>query len=158
MKFKRKQLEDKMGLDMYLNAKRFLWHSETELANKVAELLPEINGKRVKEITIEAMYWRKSNMIHKWFVDNVQDGEDDCGNYEVSREKLQELVDIISKVLADKSQAGNLLPNQGGFFFGSQDYDKYYFEDLEDTKRVLEGLLGNEDLNKHWYFEYHSSW
>ncbi len=147
-----------MGLDMYLNAKRFLWHNETELADKIAEHLPEINDRRIKEITIEAAYWRKSNMIHKWFVDNVQDGNDDCGNYEVSREKLQELIDIIDKVLADKTQAGNLLPNTAGFFFGSQDYDQYYFEDLQDTKRVLEGLLGNAELNKHWYFEYHSSW
>ena len=147
-----------MGLDMYLNAKRFLWHNEDELANKIAEHLPEINGKRVKEITIEAMYWRKSNMIHKWFVDNVQDGTDDCGTYEVSRDKLKELVDIITEVLAKKSNASKLLPNTAGFFFGSQDYDKYYFEDLKDTKEVLEGLLNNEELNKHWYFEYHSSW
>ena len=24
--------------------------------------------------------WRKANAIHKWFVDNVQDGVDDCGD------------------------------------------------------------------------------
>ena len=99
-----------MGLDMYLNAKRFLWHSEGELANKISENFPEIGDKRVKEITVEAMYWRKSNQIHKWFVDNVQDGTDDCGNYDVSTEKLKELLDVIEQILADKSKADSLLP------------------------------------------------
>lgn len=147
-----------MGLDMYLNAKRFLWFNEDKLGNKIAENFPEIDGKRVKEITVEAMYWRKSNQIHKWFVDNVQDGTDDCGNYEVSKEQLQQLVDLITKVLEDRTQAANLLPNSSGFFFGSQDYDDYYFEDLEVTKAGLEKMLANEEFMKHWYFEYHSSW
>lgn len=84
-----------MGLDMYLNAKRFLWHSESELADKLTENFPELGGAKVKEVIAEAMYWRKSNAIHKWFVDNVQNGEDDCGNYDVSREQLQALVGVI---------------------------------------------------------------
>jgi hypothetical protein len=157
VKFKRKQLEDKMGLDMYLNAKRFLWHNETELANKISESFPEIGDKRVKEITVEAAYWRKSNQIHKWFVDNVQDGTDDCGNYDVSKDQLKELIELIDKVLADRKQAHNLLPNSAGFFFGSQDYDQYYFEDLESTKTTLEELV-KEGAWTGWYFEYHSSW
>ncbi len=70
-----------MGLDMYLNAKRYLWHSEDNLAEQIAENFPELADARVKEITAEVMYWRKSNAIHKWFVDNVQGGVDDCGNY-----------------------------------------------------------------------------
>ena len=147
-----------MGLDMYLNAKRYLWLSEDELGNKIAENFPELDGKRIKGITVEAMYWRKSNQIHKWFVDNVQEGVDDCGDYEVSKEQLQQLVDLITKVLEDRTQAANLLPNTSGFFFGSQDYDDYYFEDLERTKSGLEKMLTNEEFMNHWYFEYHSSW
>lgn len=146
-----------MGLDMYLNAKRFLWHNETELANKISENFPEIGDKRVKEITVEAVYWRKSNQIHKWFVDNVQDGTDDCGSYDVSREQLKELIELIDMVLADRSKAHALLPNSAGFFFGSQDYDAYYFDDLEYTKKALEELV-KEDSWQGWYFEYRSSW
>lgn len=44
-------------------------------------------------------YWRKANQIHNWFVNNVQDGNDDCGLYEVSEDKLRELRDIATKVL-----------------------------------------------------------
>jgi hypothetical protein len=46
----------------------------------------------------EVGYWRKANAIHKWFVDNVQDEVDDCGRYEVSKEQLEELLDVCVKV------------------------------------------------------------
>ncbi len=44
-------------------------------------------------------YWRKENHIHKWFVDNVQDGNDNCDMYIVSREQLEALRDVCKKVL-----------------------------------------------------------
>lgn len=43
--------------------------------------------------------WRKANQIHKWFVDNIQDGNDDCGIYEVSKESLCNLLDICKQVI-----------------------------------------------------------
>ena len=46
-------------------------------------------------------YWRKANEIHNWFVENVQDGEDDCCYHrEVTKEVLEELLDVCNKVLA----------------------------------------------------------
>jgi len=145
-----------MGLDMYLNAKRFLWHNEEELSNKLTENFPELGEARVKEVVAEAMYWRKSNAIHKWFVDNVQAGVDDCGNYDVSREQLQALLAVITEVLEDRKKANTLLPPQTGFFFGSKDIDDWYWQDLQNTKQRLEKLLAHEMPG--WWFEYHSSW
>jgi hypothetical protein len=145
-----------MGLDMYLNAKRFLWHNESELADKLTENFPELGEARVKEVVAEAMYWRKSNAIHKWFVDNVQAGVDDCGNYDVSREQLQSLLAVITEVLNDRKKANTLLPPQSGFFFGSKDIDDWYWQDLQNTKQRLEKLLAHEMPG--WWFEYHSSW
>ena len=49
----------------------------------------------------EAGYWRKANAIHKWFVDNVQDGEDDCEYYEVSKKQLEQLLHIC-KLIKEK--------------------------------------------------------
>jgi hypothetical protein len=141
---------------MYLNAKRFLWHNESELADKLTENFPELGEARVKEVVAEAMYWRKSNAIHKWFVDNVQQGVDDCGNYDVSREQLQALLSVITEVLEDRKKANTLLPPQTGFFFGSKDIDQWYWEDLKSTKERLEKLLAHEMPG--WWFEYHSSW
>ena len=155
-----------MGLDMYLYARRYIsnWGNEKELSeelNKVTESIRK--GYNVQYITIEAMYWRKCNAIHAWFVKNVQNGIDDCGSYSVDDEKLRELLDTVNKVLEDHSKAEELLPSQSGFFFGSTEYGSWYFDDLERTKKELTELFekfsdgeGNFDYN--WNFEYQSSW
>lgn len=53
-----------------------------------------------KRIMEEVGYWRKANQIHNWFVENVQDGEDDCCYHEeVTKEKLEELLDICKRVI-----------------------------------------------------------
>lgn len=145
-----------MGLDMYLNAKRFLWHSEDELADKVSEVFPELGDARVKEITAEVMYWRKSNAIHKWFVDNVQDGTDECQESWVERKHLEALLAVIDEVLVDREKALLLLPPQSGFFFGSKDVDDWYWEDLVRTKKGLEDILSKEWIG--WDFYYRASW
>lgn len=45
-------------------------------------------------------YWRKSNQIHAWFVNHVQDGEDDCKYHdECTKEILEELLDTCKTVL-----------------------------------------------------------
>jgi hypothetical protein len=143
-----------MGLDMYLNAKRFLWHSEESLSEKVSEVFPELKGKQVKEVVVQALYWRKCNQIHKWFVDNVQSGTDNCGNYYVSREDLETLRQLILEALANKNSS--LLPPQSGFFFGSDTVDQYYWEDLRYTEEKLGRVL--DEFPEGWEFEYHSSW
>lgn len=143
-----------MGLDMYLNAKRFIWFNENDLAETVGKVFPEIKGRKVKEVIVEALYWRKANAIHKWFVDNVQNGEDDCGYYYVSREDLERLRDLILEVL--ESQDASKLPPQAGFFFGNTDVGDWYWADLEQTAQEIDTLL--MDFSDSWEFEYHSSW
>lgn len=44
-------------------------------------------------------YWRKANQIHKWFVDNVQNGEDDCGVYPVTFDQLTALLSLCQLVV-----------------------------------------------------------
>lgn len=52
---------------------------------------------RIKE---EVGYWRKANHIHNWFVENIQNGEDDCEYHgEVTEEDLRELLSVCKKVL-----------------------------------------------------------
>jgi hypothetical protein len=143
-----------MGLDMYLRAKRYYWHDDTKPV--VAEV-PE--GFEVKEIIVEAAYWRKANEIHSWFVTNVQNGEDDCGNYHVERSQLQELLKICVMVDMDHAKAPGLLPTQGGFFFGSTEYDKWYFDGVKETVATLTKVLkAFPEGDISWEFEYHSSW
>lgn len=110
-------------------------------------------------VSIEAMYWRKANQIHDWFVNNVQEGEDNCRTYYVSREKLAELAETCEKVLAarDEETSKDLLPVSYGSFFGGTDYDEYYYESIEDTAEALEKLLKNPTF-EGMEFYYSSSW
>jgi hypothetical protein len=48
----------------------------------------------------ELITWRKVNALHAWFVRNVQDGRDDCGDYLVTRAQLASLLDDCETVLA----------------------------------------------------------
>ena len=100
-------------------------------------------------------YWRKSNQIHGWFVDNVQDGIDNCQKHIVYRDKIEQLRDTCMEVLADNSKAEDLLPNGEGFFFGSQEYDEYYFGDLQVTVQMLNRAL---ELPENYDLYYQSSW
>ena len=60
-----------------------------------------INFNKVTYITEEAVYWRKANQIHKWFVDNIQNGVDDCGEYYVSKENLEALLKTINNLFEE---------------------------------------------------------
>ena len=147
-----------MGLDMYLKGKKWIssWNdNDKELGEKLNALVAVRPG-RVEEVVCEAGYWRKANAIHKWFVDNVQDGEDDCGEYFVDDSALRKLLEVCERVLEDRSLAVELLPSQAGFFFGGTDYDEWYFTDLKNTVEIIKPLLGEEF--KSWSFYYRSSW
>jgi hypothetical protein len=145
-----------MGLDMYLNARQFAFNGfkNQELYNKLVQEAPFALDVAVVEIQVA--YWRKANQIHKWFVDHVQGGKDDCQDYHVSREQLQLLLDTCKIVLIDKEEASQLLPRQEGFFFGSYEYDEYYFSDIQDTIDQLEKVL--TEYPETWEFKYQSSW
>ena len=145
-----------MGLDMYLNGKRFLWHTEGALKDAISSVLPDAPG-IPSEVVVEVCYWRKANHIHRWFVEHAQGGKDDCGHYDVSRDLIKELVKVCKEVLANKDLAETLLPTESGFFFGSTEYDTGYFDDCEHTIKMLKPLI-KPDSYKGWDFEYHSSW
>lgn len=103
-------------------------------------------------------YWRKVNAIHNWFVENIQDGEDDCRYHrEVTKEDLEELLDTCQEVLCNHDLAELILPTQCGFFFGSTEYDEYYFEDIKDTIDIITKVLETTDFDKEMIY-YVSSW
>jgi hypothetical protein len=153
-----------MGLDMGLSASRYLSdynNADKQKKEELLEMFPELkvylteDENPIQEVKAEIGYWRKANQIHAWFVENIQDGEDDCKSYYVSREKLQELKNLCRQVLEDKSLADELLPTQSGFFFGGTEYEEYYFNDLRKTIEIIDNALA---LPEDWSFEYQSSW
>jgi hypothetical protein len=106
-------------------------------------------------VSVNVAYWRKANQIHNWFVTNCQDGTDDCGEYWVSRENLQELLDTVTEVLGTRN--ATKLPPCKGFFFGSTEVDEWYWDDLDHTASTVKGIL-DDDALKGYQFYYQSSW
>lgn len=150
-----------MGLDMYLTAEKYLSeYDETEKvqAAAIAALFPELGGlAKVNTVKVEVMYWRKANAIHSWFVQNCQDGKDECQESYVSKDQLKELVALCKKVLKNPKKAEELLCPQSGFFFGSQDVDEWYLEDLKRTVETLSAFLKAKGMEE-WSVRYQSSW
>lgn len=150
---------------MYLSAKKYYsgaeWRPE-ENRKEFQELLKKSGiAKYVKtdfpsiQLEVSIGYWRKANSIHQWFVDNCQNGEDDCRYAYVGREKLEELKALCQKVLLQPAVADEELPTQQGFFFGSYEYDEYYFEEIKQTVSIIDNCLA---MPNDWEFYYHSSW
>ncbi len=187
-----------MGLDMYLTQRFYVknWDHMSDEEKHAITILKggqpaDIATDRISQVTVQEMYWRKANQIHKWFVDNVQNGVDDCGDYYVDPEQLGQLLLLVTRVLeaselepakiengqvSAHDEAGNLiwkpciedgqaikdasvamalLPGESGCFFGSKDYDQYYYEQLVETQAELKRICSQESKGD---FYYHSSW
>ena len=169
-----------MGLDLYLNVKEYAsrWDYSDGYENKkelptftnIINVLPDARDFLAEdgvgcEISYIAMYWRKANAIHQWFVDNVQEGEDNCAEYYVSLDSLKDLKTLCAEVLAnknDKEFIADNLPPQEGFFFGSTDIDEWYFEDIQYTYDRLSVLIAKADelakRDRYIQFAYQASW
>lgn len=158
-----------MGLDMYLRNHIYIGanfeHNEIsgEISLKKEGKPIKINFNKLTYIIEDCGYWRKANAIHQWFVENCQDGNDDCRMYYVGQEKLEELLDICKRIKENNELASELLPTQEGFFFGSTEYDEGYFQDIDLTINILENVLADTvemDGRKYLRGEiyYQSSW
>ena len=191
-----------MGLDMFLwrmkKQKGKTFNEVLELKRKFdneeitkEQLRPYIFHTKLENINYEydslfkeVYYWRKANAIHQWFVDNIQNGNDDCEDYRVTQKDLQILIDTLKEVynslcnkemITKKVQDGSieyeikvfkeedleiakqLLPTQEGFFFGGIEYDEYYFEQIKDTLNDLQIINECFDFENN-YLIYGSSW
>lgn len=198
-----------MGLDMYLSkGKRIPKKSVSEMI-KIDDLISNEENKEIEELykdylqdcgecihwkslLKEVVYWRKANAIHKWFVDNVQGGVDDCKYYEVTKEHLEELRTKCTEVLLvadikygkvscgysfkkvgnefvkeehledgyiieNAEEVAKILPTSDGFFFGSTEYNQWYYEDIKRTIAEINKVLKETDFEKE-YLVYRASW
>jgi len=195
-----------MGLDSYLEAELYVgggwthtrqaenavarnetWRFDTLLLTMTGMDFPTFRAKypngNYMTLAVEVAYWRKANAIHSWFVENVQDGKDECQRSSVQREDLVTLRNACEEILAtvvkgepvtkndglfgpyetfpdltlDTDLAKELLETQDGFFFGSTDYGPWYVSNLEETVQQLDALL-NDPAFKDASFYYHASW
>ena len=152
-----------MGLDMYLRAKKYVggWShmKDTSEFNALRAMFPDVpvtSDSPSAEVQFTVGYWRKANAIHNWFVQNVQDGEDECRPHYVDREKLIQLRDDCKlEMLVPAGEGAGVLEPTSGFFFGSTERDEWYYESLGRTLKIIDDCLSMGD---DWSFEYQSSW
>ena len=104
----------------------------------------------ISYILTEVGYWRRTYQIHSWFIHKFQNYYKDCGSYFVSKEQLEELLELCKKVLHNNELADELLP------CSSEDYDEFYFSELTSTVEIIESLR-NEDGHLDGDFYYSAS-
>ena len=108
----------------------------------------------------EILYWRKAYHIEQWFIDNCAGGDRmlTSDGVEVTLTQLKELLRIINIVLESRTEdcSQNYLPCY------SEEYEDFYYDTLEHTKKILEKELKDkteldivfEDIK----YTYNASW
>ena len=116
-----------MGLDMYMNRR----------------LKTDTKGDYAKEVA----YWRKANQIRQWIVNHTEmKKEDNCEIIPMTKELLEQLVKDCAEVIANPKCATKIMPTSSGFFFGSTEYDEWYFQDLRNTIEQVGEILETTDF------------
>lgn len=123
----------------------------------------DIKPNRICYIIEQVAYWRKFNALHGWFVNECGGGIDECQDINVDEDKLVELLETLKKVSDNFTLAKELLPPVQGFFFGGDEIDEYYKEDVNSTIKIIEELLKEHEQSKEYGlysgdFEYRASW
>lgn len=130
-------------------------------------------------------YWRKFNALHNYIVCHFAYGEDNCQEIYLSGEMLEQILNVCKVVLEDlktcpktqkeincgwsngkpifetievfeSEKALKLLPPSTGCFFGSQNIDQWYKQDLEYTVELLEECLKVDESRIEFYYQ--ASW
>ncbi|HHD7898454.1 TPA: hypothetical protein ACOW36_002626 [Enterococcus faecalis] len=104
-------------------------------------------------------YWRKANQIREFFASYAPEQSDiNIEMLIVNEEMLLELKQRIMLCLTERKEktSSELLPTSQGFFFGSTEYDDWYYQDLEISLPIIEKALTAIKDNKLVF--YHEWW
>ena len=156
-----------MGLDMYLSRKTYVknWdHMKPEQLHKITiskggKAVRNIKRERISYIEEQVMYWRKANAIHAWFVANVQNDVDDCGEYYVTDDNLKDLLEAVTNVL-DRVEMIDGDIHTGTTYFAGELTENYEPGKIVSNPQICEDLLpsqsgfffGGTDYDE-WYIQ-----
>ena len=140
MKFKRKQLEDKMGLDMYAYVgtkakllEEFYNQAGIEFDGK-DWVVPEGGIERPRDLA----YWRKHPNLHGWM---QRLWENKCGTGEFNSAELELTWEDIDQLEQDIQSGAVAQLDTRGFFFGDPADDYYREQDLDFVKKARAELF-----------------
>lgn len=122
-----------MGLDIqFYKTKKQDWEKYQHNEN------PSTDGSTLS--LSEVAYFRKVNFLVRYF-----NYEDNLSLIEIDKHQIENLIDVCVEVLEAKNASVSeiLLPTTSGFFFGSTDYDRYYYESVEEVLLTFKDILKN---------------
>lgn len=123
-----------MGLDLYL-------YTQSKPGAQLGEQLPRV----------EVAYFRKFNALIKWVDTHVQKVTN-CEDIMLDKKHLQTLLQTLEQLTGQN--CGHHFPTTEGFFFGSTQYDAWYWQDVGRLRKVLKKLLKETDFGKSVIYFY----
>lgn len=109
----------------------------------------------------------KANQIFNWFIDCVMNGKADKEYHEVTKKQFEDLLDACNKVkdsfidscVVNVEIAEKTLPlmKEKGYFFGTDNYDAIYVQQIIDTIYAVKEILATTDFEKETVY-FNASW
>ena len=142
-----------MGLDITFNRIKRVELSQEAQEDRFGMVALDELYNNVELVYDELAYYRKVNFLYRYFSDYM----DANGIMAVvDKYAIEDIIECCKEVLADNSKAEELLPTVNGFFFGSTEYDKYYFKEVAQVLKDFEKILQEYDMENYFYFGYFS--
>jgi hypothetical protein len=129
-----------MGLDINVTkiAKSMI-KTNTNSWKDYEKLIDELNDIDCENFEFLA-YFRKVNFLFEFFSGSLNEDETTAV---ITRGEMEELIEKCEFVLNNRDKASEILPTCDGFFFGSLDYDDYYFESVAKVLLSFQVILEN---------------
>lgn len=141
-----------MGLDIHIDLANRKELEEVQAKNKAIserndKAYQEHGEKAQYEAAIElnpknSFYFRKFNALVEWANNNVGNVEN-CESVELTRTHIELLQNTLNNLTPEN--CATKFPTCEGFFFGSQEYDQWYWEDVESAKEMCAEILETAD-------------
>ena len=126
-----------MGLDLYL-------YTQSKPDSRLGEQLPRT----------EVAYFRKFNVLLNWVDMHVKEVKN-CEDIILDKNTLQTLLQTLEQLTGKSCQRE--FSTTDGFFFGSTQYDTYYWQDVGRLKKTLKKLLQETDFERLVVY-FHAWW
>lgn len=129
-----------MGLDINVTKiAKSMVKTNTNSWKDYEKLIDELNDIDCENFEFLA-YFRKVNFLFEFFSGSLNEDETTAV---ITRGEMEELIEKCEFVLNNRDKASEILPTCDGFFFGSLDYDDYYFESVAKVLLSFQVILEN---------------
>jgi hypothetical protein len=151
-----------MGLDMNLYKETYVknWsftpkedehHVNVTRGGYATKIRPE----RVAYVKEEIAYWRKFNALHGYIIENFANQVDNCQDVHLTKDDLITILNTLIEIRdANYACADEVMPPVAGFFFGSNEVDEFYIQDVERTIDILQNEIDDLDEESDVWVRY----